>query len=375
MHDGELLDRRRSTEDARVRRYSAYLFNLNGTLVRARSDTAGGASAGRGTGSRSDAEVSLALRLSTTSAAAELYSFRRDGRRWQMWQTGPVTPADLEPIDGVLHSLHILHKHGKFVGVYTTRDAEFLRCCLAGPLAREKDCIGFSVSLIDARLLPGSGSVVAMMRAGYRRERGPAAGYEPILMVGDALTDLEAARSAGVDFAGVLTGNATKDDFLREGLSEAMIFPSIKEVLRPPARHGVVALIRNEHNQLLLVQEARPDHPYHGRWAGPHGVCEGRDVVEEETVVREAQEECGVAVKPVQKLFHCRADTKVRTVSFWEARLANPPAVPRADGCEASCAEWVSVEELLRGERELYDGMREFIAGQGRDWLAGTSKN
>jgi phosphoglycolate phosphatase-like HAD superfamily hydrolase/ADP-ribose pyrophosphatase YjhB (NUDIX family) len=336
--------------EVRVRTYKAYLFNLNGTLVRARSAEG---PADRG---------------------AELHTYRRDGAAHRAWRPGP-TGGRLQPLPGAVHALRILHKHGRFVAVYTSREFEFLQDSLDGPLAGARGGIDLSLSLVGANLPAGSPQVVAVMRERYRRLHGAAVRPRDLLVVGDALSDLEMARSAGVDFAGVLTGNATERDFLGAGLDRGMIFPSIKDALKPPPQHGIVALVRNEQGDFLLVQEARPGHRYHDCWSGPHGVCEGRDVVEEETVVREVREECGVAVRPLRKLRGDRADTKVETVSFWMAELADGAQAPRPDGRETCQVAWVPLQRIEDGDLPLYEGTRRFFDWYKRNGRGDRSRN
>lgn len=51
-----------------------------------------------------------------------------------------------------------------------------------------------------------------------------------IICVGDTLSDYEAAKGAGLHFVGVLTGAATKNDFLKAGLPLDNIIKSITEL-------------------------------------------------------------------------------------------------------------------------------------------------
>lgn len=330
-----------------MRTYKAYLFNLNGTLVRAR---------GGGAASRCSAPGL------PTGPGVEFHVYRRGGAEHQAWRAA-ATDARLRPLAGVIHTLRILSKRGRFVAVYTSREPEFLRQCLDRPLARAQGCIDLSLSLVSANLPAGSPQVVAVMREKCRQlQRADVESHE-ILVVGDALTDLEMARSAGVDFAGVLTGNARKQDSCRVGLDEGMIFLSIKEALRSPPQHGIVALVRNEQGDFPLVQEARAGHRYLDHWSGPHGVCEGRDVVEEETVVREVRGECGITVRPARRRRGDRADTRIDTVSFWMAELVDEAQAPRPDGRETGQVAWVPLRMIEDGGLPLYEGTRRFF-----DW-------
>jgi len=51
-----------------------------------------------------------------------------------------------------------------------------------------------------------------------------------VLFVGDSVYDYEAAKNAGILFAGVLTGPASREDFMKKGVKESMIIPSVMEL-------------------------------------------------------------------------------------------------------------------------------------------------
>lgn len=117
--------------------------------------------------------------------------------------------------------------------------------------------------------------------------------------------------------------------------------------------HGVVALIK-ENGKFLLLKDARLlmlDY-----WAPPHGRCEADDISEEDAVIRETNEETGLNVRPVKKLWTTTADTKVKTVSFWLVECAEGKI--QLDK-ESSKYGWFSAEEALA--LRLYPGTKEFF--------------
>jgi 8-oxo-dGTP pyrophosphatase MutT (NUDIX family) len=180
-------------------------------------------------------------------------------------------------------------------------------------------------------------------------------------VVGDSIADLSTARNANVDFAAVLTGTTHRADFLLAELDPKWIFSSVETALTAPSDHGVVAVIGNRRNEFLLIREARPGHQYLGRWSGPHGTCKAEDILEEETVVRETREECGIEVEPVRKLCVRSADTKVSTVSFWEARLLAPEDISfDITSYEVSAIAWVALNDVISGKFPLYPGTKVF---------------
>lgn len=117
--------------------------------------------------------------------------------------------------------------------------------------------------------------------------------------------------------------------------------------------HGIVALVMKG-DEFLLLEDARE--LMRGCWAPPHGRCDQGDRTEEDAVVREVFEETGLKVVPVRKVWTTRADTKVKTVSFW--------VVERIEGevtldDETSSFGYFTVDQAL--DLKLYPGTRRFF--------------
>lgn len=53
---------------------------------------------------------------------------------------------------------------------------------------------------------------------------------EAVYYCGDNLVDFEAAKNAGINFIAVTTGFTKKEDFVKAGMSEELILPSVKEL-------------------------------------------------------------------------------------------------------------------------------------------------
>lgn len=275
----------------------------------------------------------------------------------RLYQEHPV-----KPIDGIHRILDILRKHDKFIGLISCGHPSIIDLCIQNSLSRNKEDFDFIFSTVEQQITKPSPHIVFAMMERYRQLFGKEVQLEQVLMIGDSVTDFLTAKNAKVDFAAVLTGPATRDDFVDAGLDAECIFPSIKEALVPPSDHGTVAIIRNRQNEFLLIQEARPGHPYYGHWAGPHGVCKDEDILEEETVVRETIEECGIAIKPIRKLYTRSADTKVSTVSFWEAELrVTEDAILDTSSREVGAITWFALEDIVGGKILLYPGSRDFF--------------
>jgi 8-oxo-dGTP pyrophosphatase MutT (NUDIX family) len=119
--------------------------------------------------------------------------------------------------------------------------------------------------------------------------------------------------------------------------------------------HGVVAIIVNDAGEYLLLRETRE--LLNGAWAPPHGRCEVTDGSEEQSVVREVEEETGLIVKPLRKLLTQSADTKVKTVAFWFTESTGGELI--LDRSEADACDWFTPREALT--LELYPGTRIFF--------------
>ena len=119
--------------------------------------------------------------------------------------------------------------------------------------------------------------------------------------------------------------------------------------------HGIVALVRNQNNKFLLLEDGRAE--MRGRWAPPHGKCEPSDMSEEAGVIRETLEETGLHVTPIKKVLTQAADTKVKTVSFWVVDTLSDEI--NLDTKESSDYGWFTIEDALK--LTLYPGTKLFF--------------
>lgn len=120
---------------------------------------------------------------------------------------------------------------------------------------------------------------------------------------------------------------------------------------------GIVVII-NKEGKILLIEEGRD--LLRGCWAPPHGRLE-KNETEEQAVVRETKEEVGLVVKPTKRIITMKADTKVKTVAFWEAEYVEGEI--EVDENEVSGYGWFNLEEAL--DLKLYPGTRKFLEGLG----------
>ncbi|MFX0074622.1 MAG: SIR2 family protein [Candidatus Hermodarchaeota archaeon] len=270
---------------------------------------------------------------------------------FQIYEKIPIPPAK-----GAIRILEILKKYGKFLCISSTLEFNLLEMGIQNSLNMKRDSFDFIISSPKP-----SETIITLVKEEYEKSRGTIIENKDILYIGDSIKDYLTVKHQGIDFIGITTGINTKEDFLELGLSEEWIFSSLKDAIQAPPSHGIVALIQNEKGQFLFVKEARKHNPFYGGWSGPHGRCMEEDIIEEETVVRECYEECQLHVKPIRKVFERRADTKVKTVAFWEARIINKMEKVIANPREISEIKWVTFEEIISGALPLYPGTRDYF--------------
>ena len=129
-------------------------------------------------------------------------------------------------IPGARKTLLRLGKQGCFQAVISNRERESLtvRMTQAGmPLdifSYVQAVDDFAFAKPDSRVFNRALSLAA--KKGISRSR--------VVYVGDTLSDLMAAQGAGIMFIAVLTGGATKEQFVTAGLGEVFILNSVKDL-------------------------------------------------------------------------------------------------------------------------------------------------
>lgn len=143
----------------------------------------------------------------------------------RVWVEFDKDPQFLSPlVPGTVYTLASLCARGVFLGVLTNRVGETSAVWIS-EYHNIKDF--FSVWYTrdnlphGAKANPESVSLVLnnLKERGFSREE--------ILFVGDSVVDLAWARLARVFFAGVLTGNMSREDFWAAGHSPELIIPSV----------------------------------------------------------------------------------------------------------------------------------------------------
>lgn len=140
------------------------------------------------------------------------------------WCRIDMDPALMPPlIHGAKEALYCLKRENIFLGILTDRDIVSTRCIMhAYDIWRLFDLVWTRDDLPEggkSNPLGAKKVVEEITRRGM--------GKSGILLVGDSKTDFDCARAAGFPFVGVLSGFATKSDFISFGLPENLIISSI----------------------------------------------------------------------------------------------------------------------------------------------------
>ena len=123
-------------------------------------------------------------------------------------------------------------------------------------------------------------------------------------------------------------------------------------------KHGVIIVIRREDKVLAIVRGPRG--PYTGYWSLPSGHIDPGEG-QADAVAREAAEELGLEVTPVEKVWECLADEAPYVLHWWTVRVRSSLDDLRPDAKEVSEARWVTASEFLALE-PTFAGDREFFA-------------
>jgi 8-oxo-dGTP diphosphatase len=118
---------------------------------------------------------------------------------------------------------------------------------------------------------------------------------------------------------------------------------------------AVVPIIKNQ-GRVLVIRRA-PGVLLPGYWSPPSGRIEPEET-QEQAVVREAQEELGIEVRPLAKVWECPTDDGEFILHWWIVEAASLQLRP--DPTEVADLRWVTREEFLALE-PTFAGDREFF--------------
>ena len=122
-----------------------------------------------------------------------------------------------------------------------------------------------------------------------------------------------------------------------------------------PRRRGAVAIIKRDDRLLVIRRSAHVVAP--GAFCFPGGGVDG-DETDQQALVRELDEELGVAVQPICQVWHSVTPWHVE-LTWWLADIGQE-AVPIPNPREVESIHWYTTEEMLALD-ELLESNREFL--------------
>ena len=103
-----------------------------------------------------------------------------------------------------------------------------------------------------------------------------------------------------------------------------------------------VAVIIRKGDKFLLIKRAKKGEA-ENYWCPITGAIE-QDETQEQTVIREASEEMGIRVKPIQKVWECYTEDKQYLLHWWSAKLIDDRITMNHD--EVKDYQWVNCEQM-----------------------------
>lgn len=117
-----------------------------------------------------------------------------------------------------------------------------------------------------------------------------------------------------------------------------------------------VAVVIKRGNAFLLIKRAKKGHA-EDYWCPITGAVEPGET-QEQAVVREAQEEMGILVEPVNKVWECPTDDQKYLLHWWFARMKQQDMTAHPD--EVKEFHWVTVDQM-ETLGKMFDADRHFF--------------
>jgi 8-oxo-dGTP pyrophosphatase MutT (NUDIX family) len=127
------------------------------------------------------------------------------------------------------------------------------------------------------------------------------------------------------------------------------------------AMKDAVAVVIKRGETFLLIQRAKKGEA-EDYWCPITGAVEPGET-QEQAVIREAREEMGIVVDPVEKVWECPTDNNDYLLHWWFVRMKNQDIVPSQD--EVKAFEWVTVQQMDQ-IKKMFEPDRHFFRITGR---------
>ncbi|MGB3340905.1 MAG: NUDIX hydrolase [bacterium] len=136
-----------------------------------------------------------------------------------------------------------------------------------------------------------------------------------------------------------------------------------------------VAVVIKNNNKFLLIKRAKKGEA-EDYWCPITGAIEPGET-QEQVVIREASEEMGITVEPIEKVWECYTEDKQYLLHWWSAKLIDDRITMNHD--EVKDYQWVDYEQMndigkmFRADLEFFKraGEKCFSPGMERNTQAG----
>ena len=155
-----------------------------------------------------------------------------------------------------------------------------------------------------------------------------------------------------------MIGHRLKRDYERWGLVKPIGFATIccmEKIRQTPSRRGAVAIMVQDGRMLVIRRSRHVIAPLAYCFPGG-GIEEGE--TEEAAAVREVQEEIGIPIRPLRRLWECTTAWNVH-LAWWLAEM-DPAAVAVPNPREVASIHWFTPREMA-SLPDLLDSNREFL--------------
>ena len=117
-----------------------------------------------------------------------------------------------------------------------------------------------------------------------------------------------------------------------------------------------VAVVLKKGEKYLLIRRAKPGTAL-DYWCPITGAVENGET-QAQAIVREAEEELGLVVEPIRKVWECLTDDREYNLHWWHARLLSQDN--RVNPDEVKEYRWVTYTEML-GLEKMFSADRIFF--------------
>jgi len=117
-----------------------------------------------------------------------------------------------------------------------------------------------------------------------------------------------------------------------------------------------VAVVIKKGTQFLLIKRAKKGKA-ENFWCPITGAVEPGEI-QKQAVIREAQEEMGLVVEPIRKVWECPTDNREYLLHWWFVRMHEQEIIMRPEEVKEYC--WMEIKQMEK-LKKMFDPDRQFF--------------